>query len=147
MEAARSPDLAMRGYVCSGPALWMLESFWSRSWPPKADARRLLATCYICTWLDCLTGPRLVEFVLCTTKSSDVLLCATKSLDGLNPNFAHNIYIHVHLLVFFLCLYRALRTKRHSTCAACSTLVNSTRNDIVWWRYIGGRECENEIEI
>ena len=23
------------GYVCSGPALWILGSFWSRSWPPK----------------------------------------------------------------------------------------------------------------
>ena len=27
MEAARSTDLATHGYVCSGPALWIQESF------------------------------------------------------------------------------------------------------------------------
>ena len=42
MEAARSSDLTTCGYVCSGPAVWTLGSFWSRSWPLKQGDCQLL---------------------------------------------------------------------------------------------------------
>ena len=116
MEAARSTDLVMHGYVCSRPVLWILGSFWSQSWPPKCEAGRLLTTCSTYMWLDSLVGQRLLKSALYASKSvahsanpsfaNEILECIAHSA---NPSFAQRnprmvqiqtlriTYIHVHV--------------------------------------------------
>ena len=127
----------MCGYVCSCPVLWILESFWSWSWPPKTEAGWLLATCYICTWLVSLAEPRLLEsevlrialiqalrnknpciYVLCI-----VLIWA---LAQQNPHMVRIwtlritytcIYVHVHIYIYTC-------TCTWQTSVLCDTLIN-----------------------